>query len=105
MHIISRKPLREFSAKHPQAKAPLEAWFAEANKAKWSNFAEIKRTYRSADVVEGNRVIFDIGGNKYRLVVKIAYRMEKVFILFIGTHAEYDKIDVKKIRYSGSKKP
>ena len=105
MHIISRKPLREFSAKHPQAKAPLDAWFAEAGKAKWSQFADIKKTYRSADVVEDNRVIFDIGGNKYRLVVKIAYRMEKVFILFIGTHAEYDKIDVKKIRYSGSKKP
>lgn len=105
MHIISRKSLREFSAKHPQAKAPLAAWFAEASKAKWSQFADIKKSYRSADVVEDNRVIFDIGGNKYRLVVKIAYRMETVFILFIGTHAEYDKINVKTIRYSGSKKP
>ena len=97
MHIISRKPLREFSKKHPQAKPPLDAWFAEVSQAEWGNFADVKASYGSADVVAGNRVIFNIGGNKYRLVVKIAYKCQKVFIRFVGTHAEYDKIDVKTI--------
>ncbi len=97
MHIISRKPLREFSEKHPPAKTPLDTWFAEVNRAKWSSFADIRGAYGSADVVAGNRVIFNIGGNKYRLVVKVAYKCGKVFVRFVGTHAEYDKIDAKTI--------
>jgi mRNA interferase HigB len=105
MRVISRKPLREFSRKHPQAKTPLDAWCAEASKAAWKDFADIKKCYRSADVVAGNRVIFDIGGNKFRLVVKIAYQMQTVFVLFVGTHAEYDRIDVKTVTYQKKKKP
>jgi mRNA interferase HigB len=97
MHIISRKPLREFSKKHPQAKAPLDAWFAEVSHAQWTCFAEVKAKFASADVVAGNRVIFNIGGNKYRLVVTIAYKTHKVFVRFVGTHAEYDTIDVKSL--------
>ncbi len=97
MHIISRKPLREFSEKHPPAKTPLDTWFADVSRAEWSSFADIRAAYGSADVVAGNRVIFDIGGNKYRLVVKVAYNCGKVFVRFVGTHAEYDKIDAKTI--------
>lgn len=97
MHVISRKPLREFSVKHPPAKAPLDAWFAEASRAKWACFADVKKIYGSADVVADNRVIFNIGGNKYRLVVKIAYKTGTVFVRFVGTHAEYDKINAKTI--------
>lgn len=97
MHIISRKPLREFSEKHPPAKTPLDTWFADVSRVEWTNFADIRAAYGSADVVAGNRVIFNIGGNKYRLVVKVAYKCGKVFVRFVGTHAEYDKIDAKTI--------
>ncbi len=97
MHIISRKPLREFSEKHPPAKNPLDMWFAEVSHTTWANFSDVKATYGSADGVADNRVIFNIGGNKYRLVVKIAYKTGKVFVRFVGTHAEYNKIDAKTI--------
>ncbi len=97
MHIISRKPLREFSGKHPPAKTSLDAWFAETSRAEWGSFADVKATYGTADVVAGNRVIFNIGGNKYRLVVKIAYKCGIVFVRFVGTHAAYDDIDAKTI--------
>jgi mRNA interferase HigB len=97
MRIISRKPLREFAVRYPRAKGPLDAWFAEASRAKWASFAEVKATYRSADVVSGNRVIFDIGGNKYRLVVKMAYKCGTVYVRFVGTHEEYDTIDPETI--------
>ena len=97
MHIISRKPLREFSEKHPPAKTPLDTWFSEVSRAEWTSFADVRATYRSADVVAGNRVIFNIGGNKYRLVVKVAYNCGKVFVRFVGTHAEYDKIDATTV--------
>ena len=97
MHVISRKSLHEFAAKHPPSKIPLDNGFAEASGAKWIKFADIKAAYRSADVVAGNRVIFNIGGNKYRLVVKIAYKCQIVFIRFVDTHAEYDRIDAKTI--------
>jgi mRNA interferase HigB len=93
MRIVSRKPLKDFSRKHPVAKTPLDAWYQEAKAAEWRSFADIKGLYGSADVVAGNRVIFNIGGNKYRLVVKIAYRTGAAYIKFIGTHKEYDKID------------
>ena len=97
MHIISRKPLREFSEKHPPAKTALDTWFSEVSRAEWTSFADVRATYRSADVVAGNRVIFNIGGNKYRLVVKVAYNCGKVFVRFVGTHAEYDKIDATTV--------
>jgi mRNA interferase HigB len=97
MHIISRRPLREFSKRHPPAKTPLDAWFSEVNRAEWKAFADVRATYGSADVVAGNRVIFNIGGNKYRLVVKIAYKCGTVFVRFVGTHVEYNAIDAKTI--------
>ena len=97
MHVISRKRLREFAAKHPPAKAPLDAWYAEASRADWASFADVKARYGSADMVGGNRVVFNIGGNKYRLIVKVAYQCRTVYVRFVGTHAEYDATDAETV--------
>ncbi len=97
MHVIARKTLRNFWLSHANAEQPLKAWFAEASAANWKSFHDIKKRYRSADVVNGNRVVFDIKGDKYRLVVKIHYNIGTVYIRFIGTHAEYDEINAETI--------
>ena len=100
MRIIATRTLREFWESRPEyqdAKGPLEAWTQEARKANWSNPAEIKDQYRSASIVKGNRVIFNIHGNKYRLVVKINFGVGIVYIRFIGTHKEYDKINAEEV--------
>lgn len=97
MRIIARKRLREFARKHPGAKGPLDAWWSEAKHSEWSNFNDIRQHYNSADQVAGNLVVFNIAGNNYRLIVKFEYRLKMGFVKFIGTHAEYDKVDVKKL--------
>ncbi len=79
------------------AKGPLDAWFYETKKAVWKTPADIKAMYRSADILKDNRIVFNIGGNKYRLVVKINYPTQTVFVRFVGTHREYDRIDVEKV--------
>lgn len=93
MRVISRRTLKDFWEKHADAEQPLKAWFHETKAARWRSFADIKGRYRSADALPGNRVVFDIKGNTYRLIVRIHYNTGIVFIRFIGTHAEYDKID------------
>jgi mRNA interferase HigB len=97
MRIIARKTLKDFWLSHADAEQPLKAWFAEASAAKWKSFKDIKKSYRSADVLSENRAVFDIKGNRYRLIVKIHYNTGIVFIRFIGTHADYDKIDATTI--------
>ena len=97
MRVIARKTLRNFYEQHADSKTPLEAWFHEAAAARWREPQDLKRRYASADVLPGNRVVFNIKGNAYRLVVKIHYRTRIVFIRFVGTHAEYDKIDATTI--------
>ncbi|RKX47477.1 MAG: type II toxin-antitoxin system HigB family toxin [Verrucomicrobia bacterium] len=97
MHVIKKKTLAEFWVRHADSKVSLSAWFREAKGAKWETPQGIKQRYRSADFLPGNRVVFNIGGNKYRLVVKIAYVPGLVYIRFIGTHAEYDKINAEII--------
>ena len=99
MRIISRKALREFWEKREYADAeqPLKAWFREAAKGDWATSAEIKAAYRSASIVAGNRVVFNIAGNKYRLVVKVNYPYRVMYIRFVGTHRQYDAIDVTEI--------
>ena len=99
MRIISRKTLGEFYKREDckDAKGPLDVWWHEAKKAKWKSWTDIKETYRSASVLKGNLVVFNIGGNKYRLVVKINYSVQIVYIRFVGTHKEYDKIDAEVI--------
>lgn len=97
MHVISRKTLKDFWEKHTDAKQPLLSWFQEAKAAKWHEFQDIKNNYGSADVLPDNRVVFNIKGNTYRLIVKIHYNTQIVYIRFIGTHAAYDKIDAETI--------
>lgn len=93
MRVISKKALREFWQKHSECEQQLKAWYEEAEDAVWQSPSAIKREYPSASFLENNRVVFNIKGNKYRLVVKINYKYGIVWIRFIGTHAEYDKID------------
>jgi len=86
-----------FWEKHPRAKGPLNAWYAVARAAQWRDPGDVRAQFGSADFVGDNRVVFDIGGNNYRVVVRISYRFKQVLIKFVGTHAEYDRIDVETI--------
>jgi mRNA interferase HigB len=97
MRIIAKGPLRDFWEACPDAEEPLMAWYREVEKADWSSPAEVKEKYRNASIVGDNRVVFNIKGNDYRLVVRINYRYRVVYIRFIGSHAEYDKIDVEEV--------
>lgn len=91
------KPLIDFYKKHPQAAEPLKAWTQEAKRTRWKNTHDIKKFYRDADILPDNRVVFNVGGNKFRLIVKINYNCSVVYVKFIGTHAEYDKINAEII--------
>ena len=93
MHVISRKALKEFWSRHPDSEQALRAWYSEAKRAAWETPADVKKLYGSASIIANNRVVFDIRGNRYRLVVAIRYVSKVVFIRFVGTHDEYDRID------------
>jgi len=103
--VIARKTLREFveglkgSKDQKAVKSALDAWFHEALRAGWKNPADVLKAYANASIVGPDRVVFNIKGNDYRLVAAINYRHQIVFIKWIGTHADYDKIDVKMVRY------
>ncbi len=97
MRVIARRTLCEFWAKHQDAEEPLKAWCAEAMHATWKTPHDIKDRYGNASIIGNNRVVFNICGNKYRLVVHIKYGFETVCIRFIDTHAEYDRIDAEEI--------
>lgn len=97
MRIISRRTLREFAAKHPHIRQPLDTWYDLVIRAVWDTPNDVKQLFGSADILPENRVVFNIGGNNYRLVVKIEYRFQTVYIRFIGTYTEYDRIDAKTI--------
>lgn len=97
MRIISKKRLREFWGRHPNAEEPLLAWYREVEREDWDTPAKMKAKYRSASIVAGNRVVFNIKGNDYRLVVKINYAYRVVYVRFVGTHAEYDAVDVEEV--------
>lgn len=97
MRVIAKKILRDFWEKHNDAEQQLKTWYKEACKASWKSPSDIKEEYPKASILKAGRVIFDICGNKYRLVVHINYLREWVFIRFIGTHTEYDKIDANII--------
>ncbi len=97
MRVISPKILREFWEKHADCQQQLKAWFQEASKAEWKSPRDIKNEYPSASFLMDNRVVFNIKGNNYRLIVKISYEYAMVWIRFIGTHKEYDKINASTI--------
>ena len=97
MRVVAKKILRDFWEIHNDCEQQLNAWFQETNKAYWKNPNEIKKEYPSASILNDNRVVFNIKGNKYRLIVKINYDYQMLWIRFIGTHAEYDKINANEI--------
>jgi mRNA interferase HigB len=97
MRIVAKRPLREFWKRYPDAEEPLLAWYREVEREDWNTPAKVKAKYGSASIVGGNRVVFNIKGNDYRLVVQINYAYRVVYIRFVGTHAEYDAIDVKEV--------
>jgi len=105
MRIIARRTLKEFvqsRAGHkdqPALKAGLDAWFGEVSKAKWTSSADVKRHYATASIISADRIVFNIKGNSYRLVVAVDFEKAIVFIKWIGTHADYDKIDVRTVKH------
>ena len=99
MRVIAVKTLKLYAKKQKEAEQSLFAWYEEACKGDWKTHNELKEQIRNASVVGNKRVVFNIHGNKYRLIVDIEYRLQIIFIVWIGTHKEYDKIDSKKIMY------
>jgi mRNA interferase HigB len=97
MRIIAKKMLKEFWVNEPAAQAALAAWHAEAKNAEWSAPADVKARYATASVLKDGRVVFNIGGNKYRLVVWINYEFFTIYVRFVGTHKQYDEIDAQTI--------
>jgi mRNA interferase HigB len=97
VRIIAVKTLRDYWLKHPTAEQPLRAWYEEASKATWTRPADIKAQYRNASILKNRRVVFNIKGNDYRLIVALAYNTGLMFIKFIGTHKAYDAIDAETI--------
>jgi len=105
VRIIARKTLKRFVEKLRGSKdqkvveSALESWFHEVSKAEWETPADVLKKYANASIVGKDRVVFNIKGNDYRLIVAIDYARQIVFIKWLGTHAEYDKIDVKTVKY------
>lgn len=97
MRVISKRTLREYWEKERRAEQPLKSWHAIAAKADWATPAAVKIAYRRASIVGRDRVVFDIGGNRYRLVVRFDYAHKIAFVRFVGTHSEYDRIDASTV--------
>lgn len=93
MVIISKTILNEFKKVHPEAESALDKWYEETSAADWNNFPALKRTFNSADCVGNDRYVFNIRGNHFRLIALIIFKVRTVFILFVGSHAEYDRIN------------
>jgi mRNA interferase HigB len=99
MRIIAVRTLKEYYQEYPQAEQPLLAWHEEVSIAEWESPNQLKAHYRNASILNDKRVVFNIHGNSFRLIVDIEYRLKIVFVVWFGTHKEYDKIDAKKISY------
>jgi len=97
VRVIARKALREYWAKHNDVESALKSWYSEVEKSEWNSPKNIKVDFPSASILSDNRVVFNIKGNKYRLIVKINYDFKIVWIRFIGTHSEYDKVNANTI--------
>lgn len=97
MRVIAKSTLREFWEKHSDCEQQLKSWYQEASRATWKNSNEIKIEYPSASILQDNRIVFNIKGNNYRLIVRINFAYQMIWVRFVGTHSEYDKIDANKI--------
>lgn len=98
-NIITRKTLLDYCKKYPEAATALYAWYHELLSCNFKNFNELKKVYGNASLVADDRVVFNIMGNKYRLVVRVVFEFKAIQIKWFGTHAEYDKIDVTKVQF------
>ena len=105
MRVIARRTLREFVASRaghkdqPALKTALDAWFDEVRKARWGNTADVRRLYATASIVSADRIVFNIKGNSYRLVVSVDFEKSIVWIKWLGTHRDYDRIDVTEVEH------
>lgn len=97
MRVVAKSTLREFWEKHRDSEEQLKIWYSESLKANWKKPGDIKKEYVKASIIGDNRIVFNICGNRYRLIVKLNYKRGWVFIRFVGTHLEYDKINAEKI--------
>ena len=97
MRVLAKRILREFWEIHPDTEEQLKSWYQETTKGKWPNPNYVKNEFPNSKLIPNNRVIFNIKGNQYRLVVRVNYKYQMVYVRFIGTHAEYDNIDSTKI--------
>ncbi|MFH1117674.1 MAG: type II toxin-antitoxin system HigB family toxin [Pseudomonadota bacterium] len=97
MRVYSKSTLRDFWERHPDAEQPLKTWYAMAKAAEWNSPAEVKQRYADVSIVHNNRLIFNIKGNDYRVVAAVHYDKQRVFVRFVGTHREYDRIDAETI--------
>ena len=99
MRVIAISTLRNYWLRHKAAEQPLKSWIQEAEKSTWKNSAELKAKFRNVSIINSKRTVFNIKGNDHRLIVDIEYRLKIIFIVWIGTHSQYDKIDAKTISY------
>jgi mRNA interferase HigB len=97
MRVIAKSKIIDYYTENPDAETALEDWYQKAKQAEWNNFADMKKTFNSVDNVGNQHYVFNIKGNNYRLIVVIKFTIRTILIRFIGTHADYDKIDVKNV--------
>lgn len=97
MRIFTEQALKEFVEKHPASRTALQVWSKAVKKSEWKNFADIRKTFNSVDAIGGQRYVFNVKGNEYRIVAVIKFTIGFLYVRFIGTHSEYDKIDSKTI--------
>ena len=97
MHVISRLLLIKFWQKHPDAETALRIWFKKVERGKWKSLAELKKDFPTADYVGNDRIVFNVKGNNYRIIVLVFFTGQKMFIRFVGTHSAYDRIDAETI--------
>jgi mRNA interferase HigB len=97
MRVIKLKTLRDYWEQHPEVQGPLEAWYEHVKRAHWKTPADVTGDYRTVSILSNNRAVFNLKTNEYRLVVHFHYKFETVYIRFIGTHAQYDRIDATRI--------
>ena len=99
MRIIAKKTIVNFYTKNPKSKDSLEAWFLEVSDMSWTKPGDVIKDYSSADVITGKRFVFNVKGNHYRLIADIEFKLKIIFVVWIGTHSEYDNINVKEVSY------
>jgi mRNA interferase HigB len=98
VQVIAKRSLRQFWQRHPRAETPLRVWHAMVSRSQWSGPADVKAEFGAAvDFIGDNRLIFDIGGNRYRLIVHVSYSYRRILVKFVGTHADYDRIDPETV--------